>query len=305
MNATEISLGSMAHVLEEPQNDNTKKLHSSFFPKGIKKLTAIINSIYTFSPLLAARMTMLLFSVAIRKKITEDDKNFYKRGKLIEFRSGKHKYNAYEYGDGPVVIFVHGWISNGARWKSYIDSVVKEGFKAVVVDAPAHGNSPGRFLSVPDFALSIKEVIENYQNIHAVVTHSMGSIVSTIALNMAKNNNPNLKLVLMNSFVDSDALISRFACCIGIADTVMAYTKKWIVNYTYAPLMYFSIPVHLEQLQAEILFISDDNDIVVPAIEVEKILSINTEMVHLRTKGLGHNLKSDEVVFRVLDHLRF
>lgn len=294
------TLKTSSNSLDEKQD----KLLSTFFPKGIRMIGTIINFVNTISSSLAARLTMFVFSISISKPLRDKEKLFYSKGRRRKLRQGKYRFNVYEYGQGPKVLFVHGWTCNGARWRNYIDEIVSAGFTAVVMDAPAHGNSPGYCLPVPEYILCVEEVINAYQGVHSIVTHSMGSIVSTIGLSKSNYSNKRTKLVLMNTFADCDSLISRFATCIGIDDEVMEYTRTWISKYTYSPLKYFSMVKHFYNTNADILYICDAKDIVVPKIEIRKITSSIYPIKQMQTNGLGHKLKSDKVVCAVLDHIQ-
>lgn len=280
------------------------KLLSTFFPKGIRYIGMTINLINIISSNLAARLTMFMFSISISKPLRSSEKSFYGKGVKRAFKVGKYKFNVYEFGHGPKALLVHGWTCNGARWRDYIDKIVNAGFTAVVMDAPAHGTSPGYCLPVPDYILCVEALINAYEGVDAIVSHSMGSVVSTIALSKSNFNKKPTRLVLMNTFADCDSLISRFAKCIGIEDAVMAHTREWISEYTYAPLKYFSMVKHLENTDANVLYICDTHDIVVPNIETRKILSSDYPIKYLHTKGLGHKLRSDEIVDEVLEHIQ-
>jgi len=285
------------------QNKNDEKLLKTFFPRGIIYIGKIINFISLLSADLSSRLTMLMFSISISKPLRQKDAEFYDQGIKRCFRHGKYRFNVYEYGQGPYVLLVHGWTCNGARWKRYVDRVVSEGYTALVMDAPAHGTSPGWSLPVPQFVLCVQKVINTYGGVDSIVSHSMGSIVSAIALSRSNYSTCTSKLTLMNTFADCDSLISRFASCIGINDNVMSHTREWITKYTYSPLSYFSLIDHLSDLKVEVLFISDVEDIVVPQFEVNKILSSEYPIEFVQTSGLGHRLRSEEVVDKVLSHL--
>lgn len=296
----------MDKVLSEPsvlEHDNKDRLLQTFFPKGIIYVGLLINNVYTISVNFAARLTMFMFSVSISKPLKQSDKLFYDKGVQRSFKVSNYGFYAYEYGSGPKVLLVHGWTCRGARWRKYVSRIVEAGYTAVVLDAPAHGTSPGYRLSVPGFVICVRALINHYHGVHAIVSHSMGSIVSTIALSESDYSNDKTKLVLMNSFADCDSLISRFANCIGINEKVMSHTREWISEYTYSSLHYFSLVDRLQFTKADVLYISDDQDIVVPKKEVTKILNCAYPLEHLETKGLGHRLQSVEIVNRVVEHM--
>jgi pimeloyl-ACP methyl ester carboxylesterase len=52
----------------------------------------------------------------------------------------------------------------------------------IALDLPAHGLSPGETATIPQLATAVRAVAEACPPIHALIAHSMGSAVSTLAL---------------------------------------------------------------------------------------------------------------------------
>jgi pimeloyl-ACP methyl ester carboxylesterase len=53
-------------------------------------------------------------------------------------------------------------------------ALVGAGFRVVAYDAPAHGESTGRFASLPEFARALADVAEALGKIHGLFGHSLG-----------------------------------------------------------------------------------------------------------------------------------
>lgn len=64
----------------------------------------------------------------------------------------------------------------------YIDPLVDAGFRAVAVDAPAHGDSPGERTHVLEYGLALREVGREIGPLAGVVSHSFGAGAMAIAL---------------------------------------------------------------------------------------------------------------------------
>ena len=276
------------------------KLREKFFPKGISKVAMGINGLYKMSPKMAARMTMFLLSVAIRRPLNKTDKAFYAQGQKQTYRWKNKHFCTYTFGRGPKILFVHGWCSNGARWQDYIDKIVAKGYSAVVVDAPGQGNAKGFLLSIPAYIQCIKTVLEKEQNWYGIVAHSIGSIVSTIATSEVNLTQKPQKMVLMSTFSDCFALMTKYARCIGIKESVLEFTRQYIPKLYGHPLAYFSLIDHLKILGSEALLIHDKADIVVPFEEVTKITNRMPEITYFESINGGHNLKVVAVEDKVL-----
>jgi len=283
---------------------NDLDLKKKFFPKGISLVANGINNLYKISPFSSSRLTMFLLSIGIRRPIKKEDHLFYQKGRKETFVFKNKRFNVYFFGSGPKILFIHGWASNGARWKSYVKRIVAKGFTAVVVDAPAQGTSKGLLLSVPDYIQCIKAVLDASKNWYGIVSHSIGSLVGVIAASKSKKQFDKLKIVLMCTFSDCDALMTKYARCMGIAEHVLTHTKNNIDKIYNEPLTNFSLTYHFKQLNAEGFLLYNSNDIVVPSIEVFKIRRALPSLRFFETTEGGHNLKSEVVENKVLDFLQ-
>jgi len=293
-----MSISTLAPI--QTEEEKSQELKRKFFPKGISLLANGINAFYKVSPRWCSRATMFLLSISIRKKLKATDLEFYKKGKKQTYQYGKHTFHTYSYGSGPKILFAHGWASNGARWKNYVDKIVARGYTAVVVDAPGQGTSKGYFLSVPDYIKCMKVVFQSSKKWHGIIAHSVGSLVSIIGASEAGVNLKKSKVVMMCTFADCDALMTKYAKCMGIKDEVLNYTKKNIDKIYDQPLSYFSLTCHYKKLSPDGFLLSNFNDIVVPLREMKKIQTALPQLKGFQTHQGGHNLRSQEVEERVL-----
>lgn len=280
-----------------------KQLVKRFFPSYIRKVGETINRVEKYRPKLACQLTMGILSVSLRKPLKAVDYRFYQAGKPRLHRWRKHRFYTYTYGKGKPILLLHGWCSNGGRWRDYVQELVDAGYRAVVLDAPGHGLSPGRFLSVPDYIQCVREVLLTEPSWHAIVAHSMGSLTGIIGASEAGHVNASTRLVLMCTFSNCDRLMSKFARCLGVSEHVLQKTREWITEYTGKPLSYFSLTDHLQQLGSTSLLIADTEDIVVPQRELDIILQQHPNMEYHLTEGLGHNLRCAKLRNRVLEYV--
>jgi hypothetical protein len=274
-----------------------------FFPSYIRKVGATINRIGKYRPKLACKLTMGMLSVSLRKPLKAADYRFYQDGKPELYRWKKHRFYTYSYGEGTPILLLHGWCSNGARWREYVQELVAAGYRAIVLDAPGHGLSPGRFLSVPDYIQCVREVLLTEPDWHAIIAHSMGSLTGIIGASEAGHINPSTRLVLMSTFSNCDRLMSTFARCLGVSEEVLQQTREWITEYTGRPLSYFSLTDHLQALGNDRLLIADTEDIVVPQRELETILQHYPNIEYQLTEGLGHNLYCPKLRRSILEYV--
>jgi pimeloyl-ACP methyl ester carboxylesterase len=81
------------------------------------------------------------------------------------------------WGEGPPVVFVHGWALNSDGWQSAMLQTVRAGFQAIAYDRRGHGRSddPGRGYDYDSLADDLAAVLEELDvNDATLVGHSMG-----------------------------------------------------------------------------------------------------------------------------------
>src|SRR6266508_1705947 len=88
-----------------------------------------------------------------------------------------NKNVAWVWGDGPLVIFVHGWSGRAAQMAPLALHVTDLGFRSVAIDVTGHGDSPKRHTRwdyfLRDIAASAKSL---RQEVYAYVGHSAGAL---------------------------------------------------------------------------------------------------------------------------------
>ncbi|HEY1057736.1 MAG TPA: alpha/beta hydrolase [Limnobacter sp.] len=98
----------------------------------------------------------------------------------LEWTGGKLAYAV--LGFGPVVVLTHGWEGAASDLKPIAATLVEAGYRCVLWDLPAHGDSSGAWTSIPHSAQALQALVDHIGPIHATVSHSVGSAVTVQAL---------------------------------------------------------------------------------------------------------------------------
>ena len=285
------------------KNNNDRLLTKQFFPFYLTKIKHILHVIHGLHPKTAHQLLIKLLSIAIKKKLSDNAIAFYKKGIKKEFCIGHSVFYTYTYGNGPLILMLHGWCSNGARWRVYVDALVSRGYKIMVVDAPGHGTAPGRFLSIFQYAKGIQAILASEVKWHTVITHSIAGLTAIAALGHSKKQYHPTKFIMMNTFATATAILKKFSGCLGVSNKVVAGAKKLMSVYTSFPLHTFSISKHINNICENSLLVYDTADPVVPKSEAEYIIKHVPSLNILKTEGLGHNLKSNRIVEQVVSFI--
>lgn len=108
--------------------------------------------------------------------LRDDNREVLSRAKRFQFGDNNRKVG-WTWGEGPLVILVHGWGGRGSQMVPMAKYLANHGFEVAVFDAAAHGESRGWRVSFRDFATASAELVEVLdQSVHAFVGHSAGAL---------------------------------------------------------------------------------------------------------------------------------
>ena len=153
---------------------------------------------------------------------------------------GSSAVRGMSYGQGPVAYLVHGWGGLGAQLGSFIEPLRSKGFRVVVFDAPAHGESdpgpsgPGRSHGL-EFSRALEAVAVRFGPAHSVIAHSMGAVPALLAQIQGRLTTG--QLVFLAPMRDLASHFDRFAGQLGIGQRVraqMTVQTERLVDYPVA-----------------------------------------------------------------------
>lgn len=121
----------------------------------------------------------------------------------IDFREGQISYDV--SGNGPAVVFLHGFLENKEIWNDYALFLSKS-YKVICIDLPGHGESSnfGYCLSMEMMGEAVMTVLKSLSiRRFYLIGHSMGGYVS---MSIAEFFPDNIKgLCLFHSTADNDS----------------------------------------------------------------------------------------------------
>lgn len=95
---------------------------------------------------------------------------------------GARRVQSWTWGDGPTVLLVHGWGGRGSQLTGLVEPLLARGFSVTTFDAPAHGDSDGRQVTLPEMVDALRAVAAAHAPIHGIVAHSVGAAVTARAV---------------------------------------------------------------------------------------------------------------------------
>ena len=146
------------------------------------------------------------------------------------------------WGDGPVVYLVHGWGGRGSQLASFVEPLLAGGFRVVMFDAPAHGDSDpgpagrGRTHGV-EFGKALDAVFAEFGPAEAVVAHSLGTISTYLTLRFGWLSTR--RLVLVAPMVAAEPLFDQFQQALGFGARTRRAFDRHLDEFVGVPMAEF------------------------------------------------------------------
>lgn len=154
--------------------------------RGSRWITGMLRLGFRFggrvSPHTASQAAVWLFTRPYRSPILPKEEGLLSKARCYDLGHKNGKLAVMEWGEGPVVLCVHGWSSRGLRFSPLIEVLRDSGYRVVAFDAPAHGRSSGRHIDLMDYVDALMEVSRRVGPIHGIVAHSFGATATLLAL---------------------------------------------------------------------------------------------------------------------------
>jgi pimeloyl-ACP methyl ester carboxylesterase len=269
----------------------------------IKLVGIWLNILAIFRPSYAAKKGFDLFCTPFKIKLSERQKEFMRTAELSTMSSESlPDIQVYKWGNGSKrVLLVHGWQSHSFRWIKYILKLKELNYTVYAFDAPASGYSKGKILNVPHYGEVLDEFLKQYGDFNYAVGHSLGAFMLFYYLK-DYNKKAFEKLVSIACPGEATDFVDIYVDALGINNrTKNLITKEFMKRYK-AP-SYYSLDNFTKNIEIPGLYIHDKQDKEVP-FSYTKVLEKNWPSAEkMYTDGLGHKMRSPDVVSRVIDFL--
>lgn len=192
------------------------------------------------------------------------------------------------------VVLLHGWEGWASQLGAFAASLVAAGFRVVAVDAPGHGESPGRSSSLVAIADALRRVGEHYGPLAGVIAHSAGTVgaVHCVSRGLAVD-----RLVCVAPGVDLEGYVLQFARIFGLSPDVSRSLKLRIERHVGVTMSELDPRRAAASLRIPLLVIHDRADREAPFEGGEELARACPGARLLAIEGLGHRrILGDEKV---------
>jgi pimeloyl-ACP methyl ester carboxylesterase len=193
----------------------------------------------------------------------------------------------WRWGEGPSVLFVHGWNGRGIQFYRYFESLRRAGYAIIAFDAPGHGESEGNTSSYFELTDTIRAFIHPQRgfDIKGIIGHSLGGSAVINALAKEKMTLPvaliapafRLKDVLFNTFQLYGIPKPVYEEAIAQFERRFGYSLEKDDPWKLMP-----------ELNAAIFVVHDRQDQTIPFHDSKEMAQAWPHMDLCETNGLGH-----------------
>ncbi len=248
--------------------------------------------------------TNLFFSPP-RYPIPAKEKDILEQAKRFTVSLGHQSVECYLWGEGPAILFVHGWAGRASQFKDFITSFTQAGYQVISFDAPAHGSSKGKKTSIIDFKNTILELQKKFNSIEAIVAHSLGGGASLFALTEGLKTT---QLITIATPTLPDEIMHEFGARLNASPKSIAYLKARIPQVFEGPFHEFMSDRFVMRLTHSInwTIIHDTDDKEVSIKNAERLKEVYPSATMITTSGLGHVriLRDERVIEKCLEFVK-
>ena len=287
----------------------TKVLYPSV-PPGLKFLRLKLKLQAAISGEWAFRSTWQLFITPRRLPVKAWEAAALTAAQLhsVQTSSGRVVYYEWNPTGTRTVLLVHGWEHRASFWGHMAKGLVSAGYRVVALDAPAHGASDGRQVTLVSFAEAVQAVADAVGPVYGVVAHSFGAACTAGVPVQFKQPGGGMlpRLVLMSAPSSTRNVAERFADLLRLPHSVVDHMGRFIQQQFNRNAESFSLVEagrHLPVQRAMLLH--DRHDLNVPFADGQAIAATWPTLDFRPTSGLGHNriMRDPSVLEQVVEFL--
>ena len=270
-------------------------------PLSFRLVQWLFPKLESLLPYLARKWAVQLFFRPIPFSVPEGESAVLEYASAFHFSSGGKLLQGFEWGKGDkVVLTVHGWSGRGTQFQHFITTLVEKGYKVVSFDAPAHGKSPGKSTDALEISQALTDLANLYENIHAVIGHSLGGVTLMLACNNGFKPN-RIALICVPSIAED--IKRNFLEKVNGSEQTGEYLDRYIqkkYNKSLVEISGLFLAKNIRNIPTLLIYDEDDHDVPVNhGQELHDTLGSSRLMI---TEGLGHTkiLKDEKVVNEVV-----
>jgi hypothetical protein len=155
------------------------------------------------------------------------------------------------------------------------------------------------------FEKMITTIYQTYGPIHSFIAHSFGGLALSLSLEKI-NHDSTYKVILIAPATETKTAIDQFFDLLELKNSVRKEFDNLIAKSGGYPAEWYSVRRAVQNINAQILWLHDEDDLQTPIDDALKVKDENlSNVTFIITKGLGHRriYRDHKVMQQILDFL--
>ncbi|MBI3717942.1 MAG: alpha/beta hydrolase [Sphingobacteriales bacterium] len=251
-----------------------------------------LNLLAVVSKRKAAEKALEIFSTPYRK-VKKKNPPVFEKAEKLSFKMDGYTIRGFRWNhdaktERRKVLILHGFESTVKNFERYINPLLKKNYEILAFDAPAHGDSSGKYLNLPIYIKTIEAVINKYGPVQSFMAHSFGGMAIIHYLEKHKHNS-DYRIALIAPATETITAVNYFFNFLKLSEDIKSEFNKLIEERAGIKPENISIRRAAKHIKANILWFHDEEDDITPLSDAIKVKEDNHPNIHfVITKGLGH-----------------
>jgi pimeloyl-ACP methyl ester carboxylesterase len=202
-------------------------------------------------------------------------------------------------------LLLHGFESASANFGQYISALLEKGYEVLAFDAPAHGRSEGKRITLPLYTQTIRAISERYGPIQSYMAHSYGGLALCLFLESVPADE-SVRMALIAPVSESVTAIDSFFQQLQLSPDLRMQFDRLIFEKSGFQPSHFSVRRAMQHIAADTLWVQDEEDPVTPLRDALQVKGDDHPNIRfIITRGLGHRkiYRDPAVIAQVVDFL--
>ncbi|MBL7789549.1 MAG: alpha/beta hydrolase [Chitinophagales bacterium] len=252
----------------------------------------------------AGKWGLDLFCLPMAKKLKAHQKSYLLNACHKTLDVHGQKVQTYRWGNGAKkILFVHGWASHSYRWKLFVELLKEGDYSIYALDAPGHGLSGGRMLTLPLYSEIIETFTREIGPWDAIVGHSFGGYAIINWLHQHPQS-PYLKAAILAAPGEVEDFMQYHYQLMKLSKASIRSLENEFQRRVHKKPSDFSAALLAKDFTYPCLIVHDEEDKDASAAYSKRLHKVWSNSQLILTKGLGHSLKSIELTKTILQFLR-
>jgi pimeloyl-ACP methyl ester carboxylesterase len=235
---------------------------------------------------LALRIVCALARRTQRLPVSPVEQEAMARAKKLPYGPANEN-SAWEWGEGPVVVLVHGWGGQATQMAPLAAQIADQGYRCIALDVTGHGDSPENHTRWDYFIRDITALsLSLREEVYAYIGHSAGGMTMMAARA--------LRRIHAERFVCICAPSYPFPPIVGVRrrlaprETVVQRYKAYIAAQFEIPWEQLETSSYYTDAGSDLLLVYEERDRFVPHTEGDKLHALGAGSSLVKTRDYSH-----------------